>query len=399
MSTLGFLYPKGGISMAKKETRNAKGAGMIRQRSDGSWEARYTAGRDPGTGKQIQKSVYGKTQKEVRKKLTEKLSQLDGGIYTEPSKITVSAWLDVWLAEYTGNIKERTHILYKGHINTHFKPALGAVKLSALTAPHIQKFYNNLQRENGLSPKTIKNLHGILHKALQQAVEVGYLRFNPSDACKLPRAEKADIKPLEEQQIADFMKVVQGHALEALYIVDLFTGMRQGEIMGMTWDCVDFKNGTLHIYRQLQLIKGRYEFVTLKNDRPRKITPAPYVMKVLANRRKKQLEARLRAGELWEDSNLVFTNETGRHLARQTVYKQFKNLVAEIGMPSARFHDLRHSYAVAALQSGDNVKTVQQNLGHHTAAFTLDVYGHVTESMRKESADRMEAFINGVSNL
>ncbi len=372
---------------------------MIRQRSDGTWEARYTAGRDPGTGKQIQKSVYAKTQKEVRKKLTEKLSQLDQGVYTEPNKMTVGTWLDIWLEEYTGGIKERTRIQYQSHIVNHLKPALGAVKLAALNTLAIQKFYNSLQKTTELSPKTIKNLHGVLHKALQQAVEVGYIRFNPSDACKLPRAERAEIKPLEERQIADFMKVVQGHPLEALYIVDLFTGLRQGEIMGMTWDCIDFEQGTIKIYKQLQLIKGEYKFVALKNDKPRTITPAPYVMQVLKAHQAKQLRIRLRAGELWEDSNLVFTNDTGRHLARQTVYKNFKKLAAQIGMPDARFHDLRHSYAVAALQSGDNVKTVQQNLGHHTAAFTLDVYGHVSESMKRESAERMEAFINQVSSL
>ena len=379
--------------------RNAKGSGMIRQRPDGTWEARYTVGRDPGTGKQIQKSIYGKTQRDVRKRLTEKLNQIDQGVYTDTAKISLGSWLDIWLTEYSGGIKERTRILYEGHINTHIKPALGAIKLSSLNTPSIQKFYNSLQKEKHLSPKTIKNLHGVLHKALQQAVEVGYIRFNPSDSCKLPRVERAAIKPLEDHQIAAFMRAVQGHPLEALYIVDLFTGMRQGEILGLTWDCIDFSKGTITIYRQLQLIKGEYKFVSLKNDKPRQITPAPYVMQVLSAHHKRQLEARLRAGALWEDHDLVFTNETGRHLARQTVYRQFKKLAAQIGMPDARFHDLRHSYAVAALQSGDNVKTVQQNLGHHTAAFTLDVYGHVSESMKRESAERMEAFINTVSNL
>ena len=174
----------------KSNTRAAQGAGMIRQRPDGRWEARYTVGRNPGTGKQIQKSIYGKTQKEVRQKLTEKLSQIDQGIYTDAVKITLGAWLDIWISEYSGNIKERTRILYDGHIQRHIKPALGAVKLDALNTPAIQKFYNSLQKKNGLSAKTIKNIHGVLHKALQQAVEIGYIRFNPSDACKLPRVER-----------------------------------------------------------------------------------------------------------------------------------------------------------------------------------------------------------------
>ena len=97
--------------------------------------------------------------------------------------------------------------------------------------------------------------------------------------------------------------------------------------------------------------------------------------------------------------NLVFTNEIGGHLTHGTVYKNFKRIISDLGLPEARFHDLRHSYAVAALQSGDDVKTVQENLGHHTAAFTLDVYGHVSERMKQESAARMEGFIKSVKNL
>ncbi len=114
---------------------------MIRQRSDGTWEARYTAGRDPGTGKQIQKSVYAKTQKEVRRKLTEKLSQLDQGVYTEPNKMTVGTWLDIWLEEYVREtVKPFTLKSYQTQCEIHIKPALGAVQLMALTTPAIQKF-------------------------------------------------------------------------------------------------------------------------------------------------------------------------------------------------------------------------------------------------------------------
>nr|WP_302650607.1 site-specific integrase [uncultured Agathobaculum sp.] len=208
---------------------------------------------------------------------------------------------------------------------------------------------------------------------------------------------------LEDYQIAAFMKAVHGHPLEAVYIVDLFTGMRQGEILGLAWDCIDFDKGIITIYRQLQLIKGEYKFASLKNDKPRQITPVPYVMQVLSRHHKRQLQARLQVGEAWEnEKDFVFTDSLGRHLARQTVYQHFqhfKRFAAQIGMPDACFHDLSHSYAVAALQSGGNVKTIQQNRGHHTAAFTLDVYGHVSESMQRESAERMEAFINAVSNL
>ena len=393
---------------AKKATRNAKGAGMIRQRADGSWEARYTAGRDPGTGKQIQKSVYGKTQKEVRKKLTEKLSQLDQGVYTEPAKLTVGGWLDIWLAEYVqGKVKPFTVDSYRVQIETHIKPALGAVKLAALNTPAIQKFYNQLRQPQGerasLSPKTIKNIHGVFHSALKKAAALRYIPYNPSDACELPRMEKKEIQPLDDAAIAAFLKAVQGDQFEILYKVTVFTGMREGEILGLQWDCIDFDAGTITVRRQLQKEKkkgGVHYLSDPKNSKPRTIKPARAVMQLLQHRRAQQCADQLRAGELWDNPwNLVFTNETGRHLVAGTVYKDFKRKAAEIGLPDARFHDLRHSYAVAALQAGDDVKTVQGNLGHHTAAFTLDVYGHVTEKMKQQSADRMEAFIKSVSKL
>lgn len=388
----------------KSKTRGAQGAGTIRQRKDGRWEARYTVGRDPGTGKQIQRSVYGATQQEVRKKLAQLTTALDNGTYKEPCKMTVGQWLDIWTADYMGGVKPSTAFLYGEQIRLYIKPALGAVKLEALNTHTIQGFYNGLsiEREGGkaLSPKSVKNIHGILHKALQQAVAVGYIRFNPADACTLPRAEKKEISPLDEEQIATFLKAIEGHRHELLYKVALFTGMREGEVLGLMWDCVDFEKGTITIKRQLrreQKKGGAYYITTPKNGKPRTITPAPWVMKLLRSQKARQAEQQLKMGQLWENSGMVFTNETGGYLSYRTVYDCFKRIVAQMGTPSTRFHDLRHTFAVASLRAGDDIKTVQGNLGHHTAAFTLDVYGHVTEQMKQASADRMEEFIQSVS--
>ena len=390
----------------KSNTRGAQGAGTIRQRKDGRWEARYTVGRDPGSGKQIQRSVYGATQQEVRKKLARLTTALDNGTYKEPCKMTVAQWLDIWTADYLGGVKPSTAFLYGEQIRLYIKPALGAVKLEALNTHTIQGFYNGLsiEREGGkaLSPKSVKNIHGILHKALQQAVAVGYIRFNPADACTLPRAEKKEISPLDEEQIATFLKTIEGHRHELLYKVALFTGMREGEVLGLMWDCVDFEKGTITIKRQLrreQKKGGAYYITTPKNGKPRTITPAPWVMKLLRSQKARQAEQQLKMGPLWENYGMVFTNETGGYLSYRTVYDCFKRIVAQMGTPSTRFHDLRHTFAVASLRAGDDIKTVQGNLGHHTAAFTLDVYGHVTEQMKKDSAQRMEGFIKGVLNL
>ena len=370
------------------------------------WEARITTGRDPGTGRQIQRSFTGKTQKEVREKMQAAAVEINESTYQEPNKITLDAWLDIWAEEYLGDVKPFTVASYKTQIRVHIKPALGAVKLSSLAAHDIQRFYNNLAKPRGDSPalsaKTIKNMHGVLHRALQQAVENQYIKVNPSAVCKLPRVIKKELKPLDEKQIADFLKAIKGHRYETFYTVTLFTGMREGEAIGLKWDCVDFKAGTIRIDKQLQREKkkgGQYVFAPLKNDKARTIKSAPWVMQLLKQHRSEQIQQRFKACELWGNSGLVFTDELGHHLATHTIYTNFKKIAAAIGCPELRVHDLRHSYAVASIRAGDDIKTAQSNLGHATAAFTLDVYGHITEQMQQASAERMEGFINAVLSL
>lgn len=389
--------------------KSAKGSGTIRKKTvtrNGKeytyWEARYTEGWDAGTGKQIQRSVTGKTQKEVAQKLKAATTAIDAGTYTAPNKMTVGEWMDIWSAEYLGNIKPSTAAIYKGIINNHIKPALGTTKLEALNANTIQKFYNSLSSgDPPLSPQSIKVVHGTLHKALYQAILLGYIRFNPTEACVLPRIVKKEITPLDETQTAAFLKAIKGHKFETLFTVALFTGLREGELLGLTWDCVDFENGLLIVNKQLQHERkkqAKYIFTPPKNNKTRTVTLAPWIIKLLSDHKSQQEKQQKQMGEMWEDSGFVFTDAIGRHLIACTVYENYKKIVVSIGRPDARFHDLRHSYAVAAIRAGDDIKTVQGNLGHATAAFTLDVYGHVTDQMKQRSAARMENYIQSILN-
>lgn len=389
--------------MARKA---AAGSGTIRKKTitkNGKeytyWEARYTCGYDPGTGKQIQRSITGKTQREVSQKLKAATLSIDQGTYTEPTKLTVGQWLDIWVSEYLGGVKPRTVDNYKGVVNHRIKAGIGAVKLDSLSPHTVQSYYNSLTKD-GLAPKTVKNIHGILHKALQQAVANGYIKTNPADSCILPRPVRRELQPLDENKISAFLQAIQDHPLRDLFTVTLFTGMREGEALGLMWDCVDMDKGTITIDKQLQLIRGsrgQYQIVPTKNSKGRTISLAPSVVKILRGVKRKQLESRLKYGSCWADTGFVFVDDLGNHLSASSVYKSFKRVMEEIGSPETRFHDLRHSYAVAAIRSGDDIKTVQENLGHATAAFTLDVYGHVTEKMKQESADRMERFIGSVT--
>lgn len=386
--------------MPKRKAAN--GQGMIRQRKDGSWEGRATLGRDPGTGKLLQKSVYGKTQAEVRQKMTAITSQIDESSYLEPSKMTVSQWLDRWLADYTGALKPYTLRNYTSQINNHIRPYLGATKVSALNTDMIQRTYNQLLKK-GLSAKTVRNVHGILHAIMETLVEIGERKDNPCSPLKkrLPKVEKKEMLTIADEDLAAFMDSIKDDPMENLFLVDLFTGMRQGEILGLRWSCIDFQKECILVDKQLYMPDkgGEYSLQPLKNRKARVIYPAPFVFEVLRREKKKQAEARLLAGPAWnmgQFPDLVFTNELGGHLSHKTVYKRFKKAVTASGLPEVRFHDMRHSYALASLHNGDDPKTVQTNLGHSSAAFTLDLYGHSTETMRKESAQRMETYIQSL---
>ena len=388
--------------MNKKSSRGAKGGGSIRKRENGLWEARYTTGFDAKTGKQIQKSIYGKTQKEVRQKLSEVIAEIDRGDYCEPCQMSINQWLDIWLEDYTTGIKDSTRYLYERQAKLYIRPSLGNTKLNQLETHSVQRLYNQLGKENGLSPKSIKNVHGILHRALQQAQRLGYIRSNPTEACILPRVTKKDISPMTDQQMGQFLEAIQGHQYELFFKVDLFTGLREGELLGLKWECVDFDKGTILVDKQLhrsQKKGGGYYFSPPKSNKSRTLRPAPYRMSLLRQQKTKQAEMQLRAGPAWQDSGLVFTNEQGRYVSLRAVYDSYKRIVKKIGLPNLRIHDLRHNYAVNSIRAGDDIKSLQSNLGHATAAFTLDIYGHFTEDMQSESSQRMEHFIENVLNL
>ena len=298
---------------------------------------------------------------------------------------------------------------YEATIKNHIKPCLGSIKQESLTTQDIQEFYNARHKgdetRKPLSPKTITNIHGVLHKALQQAMLNGLIRNNPADPCVFPRRPKQKVKPLNEEQITKLIKALKGHKYENLILTTLFTGLREGEVCGLQWDCVNLETGTILVDKQLQSLRksvrgnrDKYALVPTKNGKERHLTIAPFVVELLKKEKTKQDANRAYYEDLYEESGLVFTDESGHRITPQAAYRAFKLVVTELGMPQARFHDLRHSYAVASLRSGDDAKTVQENLGHATAAFTLDVYGHVTEQMKTESANRMQAFIQSVSS-
>ncbi len=297
--------------MQNKTRRAPKGAGSIRKRSDNCWEARCTVGYDPKTGKQNQRSIYGSTQKEVRQKLAKIVAEVDEGIYLEPSDYTVAAWLDLWLDTYAAiSVKPYTLDSYRTICNRHIKPGLGNKKLQELSPMVVQAFYNRLLRKDKLSPKTVKNVHGVLHRALDRAVKNRILISNACDLCELPHAARTEIHPLTRDDIQRFVGEIQDHPYGRVFLTTLFTGMRQGEVLGLTWDCVDFDKGTILIDKQLQKSKkvgGEYVLVPTKTDKSRTVTVAPSVIGILREQMEDQESWKTAAGSAWQNAwNLVF---------------------------------------------------------------------------------------------
>lgn len=384
--------------------RNAHGAGSLRQRKNGTWEARYTYVDELGVKKRG--SVYAKTQGECQRKLTAALASVNAGErQTKPERQTLETWISTWLDVYCKHLKPMTVEDYKRKSDRYIIPTIGKAKIATLTPVQVQRFVNKLSEgyddQKPLSPKSVKNIHGILHSALKQAVLAGIIRENPADNTRLPKVKKPELKPLMDDDVSRFLSAIKGARYERLYLLDLFTGLRQSELLGLQWEDVDFDAGKLTVRRQLQKQRnGQFVFIdTTKNGKSRVVPLAPSLLKVLREQKRQQTEWHLAAGELWNNpQNLVFTDEVGDHLTHRSVYHEFKKIVKAIGMPSTRFHDLRHSCAIMELQAGVSVKAVQEQLGHYSSAFTMDVYAAVSEIMQQDTKNKVETLITKASN-
>lgn len=403
----------------KKNTAKGKvsnGMGSIRKRSNGSYEVRYTEGFD-STGKQIQRSRSFKTEREANEFRIKTLNQINEGTYVSPNQMPLEEWIKYYLKRHTADLKDSTKKSYEDRLQLHVIPAIGNVKLCKLTSTIVQEFIDGLGRKTenckALSPKTIKCIHGILHRVLSKAVGLGYLSKNPADGITLPRVKQIDVKPLNDRQTVEFLKAIKGDIYNQVYMLALFMGLRQGEILGLAWDCVDWEKNIITIKRQLirkrkcNIVENaddddnKYKITTVKDEETRYICVDDEIMEIFRNRLEEQNEQRKRAGDLWYEPfpNLVFENAFGKHFAHSTVRKHFKKIVSEIGLPNERFHNMRHNYAAKSLEIGDDVNIVQTNLGHATSNFTLKVYAHMTDEGQIKSAKRMNERIKKLKEL
>ena len=374
--------------MARKR---ANGEGSIRKRKDGRWEGRYTAGRDPVTGKQIFKNVLGKTQGEVREKLKKAIEDSGRLDLTKAGKYTLGQWMDVWFENYAQiRVRPSSHQTYKGYIENHIKPNIGKIPIEKLTSLELQKFYRKLLTEGrvdrieaenqpkGLSAKTVRNIHQVLSSALDLAVEQKLILMNPALKCALPKVEHREMQTLPAEQLAAFLQEAKNSGVYELYYLDLATGLRRGELLGLKWEDIDLDQGVIRVRRQVARINGKVQEMPLKTKNSyRSIAISQEAVQMLREMKDKGL------GEY------VFPSPTGGPISPDSVLNMLHRVLERAGLPPLRFHDLRHTFATLALQNGVDIKTVSGMLGHFSAGFTLDTYAHVTTAAQKEAANTM----------
>ena len=396
-----------------KEKRRGKGEGSIAKvtktvngKKYVAWRGRKTLDEiDPRTGKNRHISVNGKTKKEVVDKLREiEMSMLTGtGNYHGECRMTMDQWFQEWLEKYMVNIKSSTRDNYEQKIRLYLSPAMGKVKLKDLSTHMIQSIISEyvnptLRTTPDLSAKSIKDTFSVLRTCLDQAVLTGLIPRNPMQGTKLPPVRKntRSIHPFTEEELKTYLTMIEGHKHELLFQFALYTGMRQSEILGLTWSNIDWENHKILVDKQMakkKNAKGEPVFEETKTDKERFIAVGPDAIACLEKQQDIVDRMRQTAGaSCWEEHDLVFPNATGNKLSYRTVYDCHKRIVKKMGCEDTRFHDLRHTYATACIKSGVDIKTLQDNLGHSDVQTTLNIYSHVFDSMKEASAHQVEAY-------
>lgn len=374
--------------------RRANGEGSIRKRKDGRWEGRYTAGRDPVTGKAIYKNVLGKTQAEVKAKLKDAIEK-SSSLVTTAEHYTVGQWLDAWMENYAKlQVRASSYKTYQGFISNHIKPALGDIHLDKLTAMDLQQLYKHLlengrvectesrNKSKGLSVKTVRNINQMISSALNCAVEQRLIPANPTKGCVLPKLERKEMKILPPESLGTFFEEARRSGVFELYYIDLATGLRRGELLGLKWSDIDLTKGVIHVRRQVLRQNGKVIEAPLKTKNSyRNIAIGADTINVL--RRMEQKD------------EYVFPSPFGGPMSPDSVLHMLQRVLKRAGLERIRFHDLRHTFSVLALQNGVDVKTLSAMLGHYSAGFTLDTYAHVTTSMQKQAANAVGNFLSG----
>jgi integrase len=366
----------------------ANGEGTIYKRRDGRWTARISLTQ----GKR--KDFFGKTRQEVADKLTAAMEKRRQGIPMIDERQTVGRYLTSWLVGVKTSARPKTYVTYEGLVRLHAMPKISQVRLARLSPEHLQNLYTD-RLAAGLAAQTVRHLHAVLHRALEQAARWGLVYRNVADLVSPPRVGRHEMTALDAGQSRRLLEAAEGDRFEALYVLALTTGMRLGELLALRWSNVDLDGGSLSVRGTLHRDAGTLAIAEPKTAGSRRhVSLGTVVVEALRRHRVNQTAERLLQGPTWQDNDLVFANEVGKPIEPSNLRRRsFVPLLAKAGLPSIRFHDLRHSAATLLLGQGIHPKIVSERLGHSRVSITLDLYSHVTPTMQQQAADAMDALL------
>lgn len=341
------------------------------------------------------------SEKDAERLLKQMRADRDAGLSVDAGRQTLARFLDTWLqANAKPKVRVSTYRRYEQIVRVHLAPApFGRLRLEQLRPEHVDRLLE-AKRQAGLSPRTRQYIRATLRRALNYARRSMYITINAAALSEPPSEEHHEIRPLTPGEAHQLLAALRGDRLEALYVVALSLGLRQGEALGLQWGDVDLDAGTVTVRRSLQKLKGddgelAYHFLDVKTRRSRRTIalPAPVVATLRAHR-ERQLEERKRA-PFWEMQwgELIFATETGGPLHGATVTRRLQAILKDAGLPRQRFHDLRHAAASLMLAQGVPARVVMETLGHSTIAVTMNIYSHVMPELQRDAADRMGAFL------
>jgi len=343
-----------------------------------------------------------RTKKEAQQFLTETLAAIQGGVFREPSKVTLGEFLiERWLPAREMAVRPSTFASYRGLVERHIVPGIGGVQIQQLTPDHLDRFYADLVAAE-FAPKTVRNIHVLVHRALKDAVRKNLVARNVADAAdppKLNRADRDEMKTWTPEELRTFFEGIADHRLAAAYVLAATTGMRRGEVLGVRWRDIDIKARRLHVQQTVLSVEYKLTFGRPKTKRgERKIALDPETVRILSRHERSQREEKRLLGDGYHDLDLVFAREDGTPVHPDYFSQTFDRTVKRLKLPKIRLHDLRHTHATLGLAAGVDAKTMSDRLGHATSAFTQDIYMHAIPAKEEAAADQIADLVFGESS-
>ena len=379
--------------------------GHIRERSNGHCAIVLDI-RDPATGKRKRKwHSFKGTKREAQIECSRLISEISGGAYIEPAKITVGQFLERWLEHIKPQVSPRTHERYGEIVKKNIHPLLGAVVLTKLRPMQISDAYakalsgGRRDGKGGLSPSTVRYLHVILKAAMGQAVRWQMLARNPVDAVDPPKIERSAMSTYDLAQTADLIDATRGTRMTITVILAVLCGLRRGEIAALRWRNINLGAAQLAVTESAEQTKAGVRYKQPKSGRGRTVALSARVVNELRSHRVQQAQELLKLGIPLTDDTFVVAQADGRPLQPRTITHQWHLLLANNkALPRIRFHDLRHAHATHMLSSGVHPKIASERLGHSKVGITMDLYSHVMPGMQEDAAARVDRDLEDVIN-